>query len=600
MAHGKRRGASVPRKGTRRALALPLIFIAGLAALGFLNQVRAVNGLMTAFGGATVVLLTWWAVLVFRASGRKLGVETVLRPQHYLQAIAHCSIFVYWGLYWPPIREAAPLIAAQIVFAYAFDMLLVWSRRDRYTFGFGPFPIIFSTNLFLRFHDEWFFWQFVMIAIGFLAKELIRWERDGRRVHIFNPSSFPLAAVSLVLIATKTTGSTWGIPIATELFLPPHIYLFIFLVSLPGQFLFGVTTMTLSAVLTTYAFSVAYFAATGTYFFIDNYIPIAVFLGMHLLFTDPSTAPRTELGRIMFGVMYGLSVVGLYAGLSWAGLPAFYDKLLQVPIMNLMVRAIDRAAGSSAARWFDPGRLGGALQPWRRRLVYTSLWVLVFGAMTAANGLGDSHPGHMTRFWQQACRESLRNGCAEYDRILTRYCGQGSGWACNEIGVLKVQKHLIDNSGADVAFQRACALGFSTGCGNRFAPADTVRAADPLPADYVWILSRGKGPLMGLAPEDLLDQACRDGWMAGCDLLGAMKVSNPAGTDKVHGAQLLQRACDGGNARGCADLGLAYRNGDGVPRDPVKALDRLKRACDLGMSEACLWLQQEKAKSASK
>ncbi|MFA5910433.1 MAG: hypothetical protein WC815_16745 [Vicinamibacterales bacterium] len=32
-------------------------------------------------------------------------------------------IFVYWGFYWPPIQEAAPLIAAQIVFAYAFDIL---------------------------------------------------------------------------------------------------------------------------------------------------------------------------------------------------------------------------------------------------------------------------------------------------------------------------------------------------------------------------------------------------------------------------------------------------------------------------------------------
>ena len=65
----------------------------------------------------------------------------------------------------------------------------------------------------------------------------------------------------------------------------------------------------MSAVVTTYVFGLLYFAVTGTYFFFDSYIPIAVFLGMHLLFTDPSTSPRTELGRIMFGVLYGLSVV---------------------------------------------------------------------------------------------------------------------------------------------------------------------------------------------------------------------------------------------------------------------------------------------------
>ena len=34
------------------------------------------------------------------------------------------------------------------------------------------------------------------------------------------------------------------------------------------------------------------------YYFIEPSVPIAVFLGMHLLFTDPSTSPRTESGRV--------------------------------------------------------------------------------------------------------------------------------------------------------------------------------------------------------------------------------------------------------------------------------------------------------------
>jgi Na+-translocating ferredoxin:NAD+ oxidoreductase RnfD subunit len=96
--------------------------------------------------------------------------------------------------------------------------------------------------------------------------------------------------------------------------------------------------MTLAAVTTTYLFGLAYFAATGTYFFVDSYVPIAVFLGTHLLFTDPSTSPRSDAGRFIFGALYGLSVVGLYALLTAAGLPTFYDKLLQVPLMNLSVR----------------------------------------------------------------------------------------------------------------------------------------------------------------------------------------------------------------------------------------------------------------------
>src|SRR5947208_16739498 len=102
--------------------------------------------------------------------------------------------------------------------------------------------------------------------------------------------------------------------------------------------------MTLSAVVAMYVFGLLYFAATGTYYFVDSYIPIAVFLGMHLLFTDPSTAPRTELGRLVFGVLYGLSVIALIAILVALNLPSFYDKLLPVPILNLMIRGIDRAA----------------------------------------------------------------------------------------------------------------------------------------------------------------------------------------------------------------------------------------------------------------
>ena len=243
--------------------------------------------------GTGAVLLAWNGVLLVSAlrTHRVLTLEIVLRKQHYVQACAHTSIFLYWGWYWRPVYESAHLIIAQLLFAYAFDMLLGWSRRDTYTLGFGPFPIILSTNLFLWFKQDWFYLQFLMIAVGFAAKEFIRWNKDGRQTHIFNPSSFTLTIFSLALILTRTSDITWGRDIAITQFYPPHMYLFLFLVALPGQFLFGVTTMTMSAVLTTYLFGLAYYAATGTYFFFDSYIPIAVFLGMHLLFTDPSTRP---------------------------------------------------------------------------------------------------------------------------------------------------------------------------------------------------------------------------------------------------------------------------------------------------------------------
>ena len=129
-----------------------------------------------------------------------------------------------------------------------------------------------------------------------------------------------------------------------------------------------------------------FFAATGTYVFLDSSIPIAIFLGMHLLFNDPSTSPRTELGRIMFGVLYGLGVMILFSLLEQSGTPTHYDKLLAVPILNLMIKGIDTLARSRVLRRFDPAAIGAALTPRRRKLAYIAMWTVVFAIMQVRTG----------------------------------------------------------------------------------------------------------------------------------------------------------------------------------------------------------------------
>jgi hypothetical protein len=147
-----------------------------LACLAFLPSVRQNSHLFAAFCGAAAVLVAWNAVLLFLAgrNRRKLTIQIVLRKQHYVQACAHTIVLLYWGWYWPQVYASAHLILAQLLFAYAFDFLLAWSRRDDYTLGFGPFPVVFSTNLFLWFKADWFYLQFLMLGLGFAAKELIR------------------------------------------------------------------------------------------------------------------------------------------------------------------------------------------------------------------------------------------------------------------------------------------------------------------------------------------------------------------------------------------------------------------------------------------
>jgi hypothetical protein len=454
-------------------------------------------------------------------------VEVVLKKQHYLQACAQGSVLLYWGWYWHPVYSFAPFILAQLLFAYAFDMLLSWSRRYTYTLGFAQFPVVFSINLFLWFKPEWFYLQFAMVALGLAAKELIRWNKDGRRVHIFNPSSFPLAVFSLVLLAAGKSGITWGQDIATTQFYPPQMYLMLFLIGLPGQFFFGVTSMTMSAVIAAYTFSRLYFAATGIYFFYDSYIPIAVFLGMHLLFCDPSTSPRTELGRIINGVLYGLSTVVLYQLLGSAGMPTFYDKLLQVPLLNLSVKGLDWLVRSRPLRAFDPAGLGRSLVPRQRNIAYMSIWAAAFAALSLTQGVGDNHPGQWLPFWRQACQDGRSYACPYLADLETNFCNRGSGWACNEAGLMHIalsrsgeDLRRSDPAGAAEPLKRGCDLGFPAACGNlRTLTTGTGKfgSAPPTVEDFPIILRGSKGDIREREPSALYTLACREGWRDVCE-----------------------------------------------------------------------------------
>ncbi|HZM96792.1 MAG TPA: hypothetical protein VFB92_25400 [Vicinamibacterales bacterium] len=516
----------VPAAGTRLsaggAFVLNGCFVAGLLVLSQLSLLQQRPTVRASIVAAALFLLAWSGLLfgVLRR-GQKVALEIMLRRQHYLQACQQGAVILYWGYYWREVYHAAPLIVAQLLFAYGFDSLLSWTHRRKFGLGFGPVPIIFSINLFLWFKDDWFYFQFAMVALGFLAKEFLRWTRDGVNTHIFNPSSFPLAVASALLLLTNASLTTWGYDVATTQFYPPQMYLAIFLFAMPGQYLFGVTPMTMSAVVTTFVFSAIYYAATGMYFFSDSHVPIAVFLGMHLLFTDPATSPRTVPGRILYGVLYGLSTCLLYSVLIRAGMPGFYDKLLQVPLLNLSVKLLDRLAPAVAASRLWRGRLhaeGSVL--WSKgnpNLAYIIVWVIAFGAMSASGYLGDKHPGQWLPFWQKACAADAGSACDDLYYLEDGYCEDGSGWACNELGILLAERY--DNRRrAAMVFERACVLRFSAGCDNTSAitQGNMFRRDAPTVADYRFILRGSKGPFPDREPAQLYARACEQGWPGTC------------------------------------------------------------------------------------
>ena len=515
------------------AFALNACFVVGLLVLSELSVLEQRPTVRASLVFAALFLLAWSGVLfgVLRR-GQKVALEIAPRRQHYLQACQQGAVLLYWGYYWREVYHAWPLIAAQLLFAYGFDSLLSWTHRRTFALGFGPFPIIFSINLFLWFKDDWFYWQFAMVALGFLAKEFVRWRRDGVNTHIFNPSSFPLAVASALLLIANASQTTWGSEVAQTQFYPPQMYLAIFLFAMPGQYLFGVTSMTMSAVVTTYVFSAVYYATTGSYYFSDSHVPIAVFLGMHLLFTDPATSPRTDVGRIVYGVLYGLTTCLLYSVLIRLGMPGFYDKLLQVPLLNLSAGLLDRLA--PALRSPGEGGRSPLLQrispsSWRlpsvalankgRHLAYMSVWAVAFAAMSASGYLGDRHPGQWVPFWQKACAADARGACEDLYFLQDGYCEDGSGWACNELGIL-LAEHYDNRRRAATEFERACGLRFSAGCDNTVAIAQGAmfRRDAPTVADYPFILRGSKGPFQDVAPAQLYARACVQGWPGTCGI----------------------------------------------------------------------------------
>jgi TPR repeat protein len=598
---------------------LPLAGTAIFCALTLVPPVRSNERLTWTFLGVGAALFAWCAMLWMRQrrGGPSLCVE--LAPpvkSHYIQASVQLCIYAYWGYYWRKVYSEAPLIASQLLFLYIFDALLSWTRGRNLRLGFGPLPIILSSNVFIWFKDDWYFFQFLLVATGILGKEFIRWNKGGKKTHIFNPSAFALGLFSIVLIATQTTGYTWGVEIAATLASPPHIYLEIFLLGLVVQFFFSVTLMTLSATAVLCLLDLAYHGSTGVYEFVDTNIPIAIFLGLHLLVTDPATSPRTNVGRVIFGGLYGLANFVLYEILERAGVPEFYDKLLPVPILNLSIQLIDRVANIGVL-----GKLThweAKFQPRKWNLVHMAIWAALFTTMLASGFVEAPHPGASIAFWKKAFEDGKPRAGPKLYKVVGSQAEAGSPTACNELGVMYMEGTVVAQSRAAAGhyFAQACALGDACGCANvatQFlffhegqSEEDVARALDRVE------LGSDKGTdgrscyLMGYAYEtgtgrtmdkrralELYKEGARRGNVDACKGLADIRLSSGAGpNDFDAAARVLQRACEAGDAESCRCLAYMLHDGNGVPRDEEKARARLEQACALGSQEACAALRQ--------
>jgi len=439
---------------------LPLVMIAALGAFVAMPRVHDNPRMLVAFAGAAGGLLLWYVAvwIAARRRGGSLAVEFVppIR-QHYIQACVQSCLYAFWGWFWVdpsghrPIYDQLPLVFAQWVFLYAFDALLAWTRGHAWRLSSGPTPIVLSTNLFIWFRDDWFVWQFAMVAAGLLGKEFLKWEKEGRRTHVFNPSGFGLAATAIVLIATGNVDLTQAKELATTIERPPHIFLFLFCLGLVVQGFFAVTLMTLAAAATMALCVGVYTWSTGVYLFGSTNMPAAAFLGLHLLMTDPSTSPRTHVGRLLFGAGYGLGYIVFFQGLAAIGAPELFAKLFPVPVLNTCVQWLDRLARAGAI-----GRLNQAWQtvlaPRAINAVHMTVWATFFLAMYFTGQWGylhGRHPGDSIAFWKQALADGKPDAAHKLAVVAgNRAWGFDDAAAYNELGVLTIERTVVKSDDA--------------------------------------------------------------------------------------------------------------------------------------------------------
>ncbi|MBU0553103.1 sel1 repeat family protein [Myxococcota bacterium] len=534
-----------------------------LFGLGFIPRVAESPPVQRAIWGAAAVTALWTLLLWLKK--RPLSADVLIRRAHWVQILMHSTIFIYWGFYYDEVRRIAPLILAQIPLAYLVSLLTAWTLGRRWHLGFGPIPIIGSTNLFLWFKDPWFHWQLVMVALAFMGKDLVRWRRNGGKRHIFNPSGLALSVVSLVVILGGDSSITWGNEIATRLQLAPHMFEVIFAVGVTVQLLFGVAWTTLAAAGSVWLIGLAYTWLTGDWFFTDTTIPIAVFLGMNLLITDPVTSPDNASGKALFGALYGVMVFPLYIVLPLIGQPAFYDKLLQVPLCNLMAPPLERWGARIEAWWASirPGqaRLTPRGARWAAVMGWGALFLIIRPGLIA-------HPGAEPSAWRDRCAQGEAKACVELKHTLEKGCALGRAEVCHALAtqLLAPEALLRNPARGHRLLTEACAAGYAPSCA-------ALTPSKPQPPSVEAHAAHEAG--------------CDAGDGAACLRLAGDHLRAASGRGTLMSMRAFERACELGEAAGCVNLGLMLLRGDGVPADPARAVTLHERACGLGLIPAC-------------
>jgi len=357
--------------------------------------------------------------------------------------------------------------------------------------------------------------------------------------------------------------------------------------------------VTLSSAATLYVLNLAFTGHTGSYMFIDSNIPAAVFLGMHLLVTDPATSPRTNFGKVLFGVAYGAGVFGLYWWFDLLSIPTFYDKLLPVPVLNLCVPLIDKACRALEQKLPRFDLAGRSWSPRAANVAHMSVWIALCAVMFGTRFLNAEHPGSRVAFWEQACDEGRYNSCRVLTNVLTLSCSARDGHSCLTLAARLEKQPGTDHTDALQRFGDACELGEREGCsqlaahvagGGRSTLEQSCQSGKTANCELLGLLYRfgigvTRDPSQALP---LLTKACDGGDSRACGQLGeTFAFGQGASVDSTRAIGFFENACRGDYAPSCFNAGMMYWRGIGVERQESVAYERFREACDLGFDRGC-------------
>lgn len=588
---------------------LMLMILYGMTWLKALSSEGMQNTLL-----ATISVSVLWLLILHRKK-KPLLFEWNIQRAHWIQMCMHSAVFIYWGMYDPLIEAIAPFILVQLPIAYLLDLLLCWSRGRVWYLGLGPIPIIGSLNLFLWFKEPYFHWQIGMIVLAFCGRELLQWKRHGVQRHIFNPSAFALAIASIAVICTdRSVSHTWGQEIATHLQIAPYMFELIFVLGMIVQSFFGVVWTTLSAALTLWGLGSLWTAYHGTWFFTDTAIPISVFLGMNLLITDPKTSPQNAFGKILFGMLYGACVMPIYLGLLVVGQPAYFDKLLQVPLCNLLVPLFERWGDKIHLRFKGILRALPTVLTKNPRKSIISIWGLCFLSLRPELV---SHPGLDSKTWEVQCRRGELKACKNLWYSLEKGCGLGRNEHCLE-WARRLSNPEALNRDIDQAVSivnASCKRGHEASCQLKkelLKPLDLEKIENKDTEELVIDINppaltcaQGDGETCleearilikeNANPEQIAERfklACTQQQAVGCANLGLMHLQNRIeGANPKQARQYHADACHLGLAKACGRLAVLYAQGIGGAVDTDQAQLAFQRACEGGDDVSCLALQ---------